>query len=89
MVCWQQLGLTIFVKQFNVALGVKSSSGSILDAIFVLPETIMELNPVITFIAVVSLFILIIHPRFQNNLFKKHPISTSGFNSCNSTGFCL
>lgn len=67
------IGITIFVKQFNVALGVTSSSGSILEAIFDLPETIMNLNPLITFIALVSLALLIIHPRTQNKLLKSIP----------------
>lgn len=67
------IGITIFVKQFNVALGVKSNSESILDAIFDLPETIMNLNPLITFIAITSLALLIIHPRLQNKVLKSIP----------------
>ena len=67
------IGITIFVKQFNVALGVKSNSGSILDAIFDLPETIMNLNPLITFIAITSLVLLIIHPRLQNKALQSIP----------------
>jgi MFS superfamily sulfate permease-like transporter len=64
------IGITIFVKQFNVALGVKSTSGSILDAIIDLPETFLNLNPLISLIAAISLFLLIIHPRLENKLLK-------------------
>lgn len=67
------IGITIIVKQFNVALGVEPSSGSILDAIFDLPETILNLNPLISLIAAISLFLLIIHPRLQNKLLKSIP----------------
>ena len=67
------IGITIFVKQFNVALGVKSSSGSILDAIIDLPDIIVELNPIITFIAIISLLILIIHPHLESKLLKSIP----------------
>lgn len=67
------IGITIFVKQFNVALGVKSGSGSIMEAIFDLPETVVNFNPLITFIAIISLAILIIHPRLQNKFLRSIP----------------
>ncbi|MCG8308566.1 MAG: SulP family inorganic anion transporter [Cytophagales bacterium] len=67
------IGIIIFVKQFNIALGVGSSSGSVLDTIFDLPETILNLNPLVSFIAIVSLVILVVHPKLENKLLKGIP----------------
>lgn len=67
------IGITIFVKQFNVALGVESTSGSILDAILDLPSKIVDLNPFVAIIAIVSLAVLVTHPQSQIKFIKAIP----------------
>jgi MFS superfamily sulfate permease-like transporter len=67
------IGIIIFVKQFPVAFGVKHSGGSILDGIASMPSDVMNLNPLITLIAALSLLILIVHPRLTNSFIKSIP----------------
>ncbi|MEL6562029.1 MAG: SulP family inorganic anion transporter [Bacteroidota bacterium] len=57
------IGIIIIVKQLFVALDYTPESGhGILGAIIQIPEAIVNMNPEIAFIALVSIFILVIHP---------------------------
>jgi MFS superfamily sulfate permease-like transporter len=67
------IGVIIFVKQFHVALGVHEVGGTSLDALLEIPKSLLNLNPTVTFISVISLLILILHPYIKNNFLKSIP----------------
>lgn len=67
------IGVTIFVKQFPVALGVHAGSGSALHALLEIPNSILNLNVLVTIISVVSLFILIAHPKIKSKVLQSIP----------------
>ena len=67
------IGITIFVKQFPVALGVDAGTGSALHALLEIPNSIMNLNVLVTIISGISLLILIVHPKIKNKLLRKIP----------------
>ncbi|WP_372370238.1 SulP family inorganic anion transporter [Candidatus Uabimicrobium sp. HlEnr_7] len=62
------IGIIIFAKQAHVALGTTAESHSYIDILLEIPHSIITLNPFPTLIAVLSLAILIIHPRVKNKL---------------------
>ena len=57
------VGVIIIVKQLPVLLGVAYHGHSVIEAIGHVPEFIVEENPVIAFIGVVSVLIMFIHPK--------------------------
>ncbi|MBX2843251.1 MAG: SulP family inorganic anion transporter [Flammeovirgaceae bacterium] len=59
------IGIIIMVKQLFVALGTKSEGKEILEVITEIPHAFATLNPHIAVIALVSICILIIHPRIK------------------------
>ncbi len=67
------IGIIIFVKQFPSALGVKSVGGSMIDEITALPQAVLNLHPLITLIAILSLLILIFHPILMKGFLKTIP----------------
>ncbi len=67
------IGIVIFVKQFPVALGVNAGTGSALHALLEIPQSILNLNVLVTLISVISLFILISHPKINNKILKSIP----------------
>ncbi|MFY0625508.1 MAG: SulP family inorganic anion transporter [Reichenbachiella sp.] len=67
------IGLIIFIKQFHVALGVTSESQSAFDSLLEIPHSLMKLNPVVTMISVISLFILIFHTNLKSKFLKSIP----------------
>lgn len=67
------IGITIFVKQFPVALGVSAGTGSVLHALLEIPSSILSLNVLVTIISAVSLFILIAHPKINNKILRSVP----------------
>ena len=68
------IGIIIIVKQLFVALDYSPESGhGILGAIVQIPEAIMNMNPEIAFIALVSIFILVIHPYITFKPIKMVP----------------
>lgn len=67
------IGITIFLKQLPVALGVHAGSGSVLQALMEIPESILNLNVLVTLVSVISLFILISHPKIKNKAIKSIP----------------
>ena len=67
------IGLIIFIKQFHVALGVTAVSHSTFDSLLEIPESITKLNPVVTFISLISLGVLIFHSKLENKFLKSIP----------------
>jgi carbonic anhydrase len=67
------IGITIFAKQFHMALGIHASPGSALHALFEIPNSLVNLNPVITGISIVSLLILIFQSRLRIGFLKSIP----------------
>lgn len=60
------IGVIIIVKQLFVALDYTPEPGQvhgILGSILQIPQAIINMNPEIAFIALVSIFILVVHPR--------------------------
>lgn len=67
------IGLTIFAKQIHVALGTHAETGSALDALLEIPNSLLNLNLSISIIAIISLAILIAHPHLRNKFLKSIP----------------
>jgi MFS superfamily sulfate permease-like transporter len=59
------IGVIIIVKQLFVALGTKANGHELFEVIGDIPHGFASLNPHIAVIALVSLFILIIHPYIK------------------------
>lgn len=59
------IGIIIFGKQIHVALGATLDSKSSIGALLEIPESIMELNPYVTIISVLSLSLLILYPKIK------------------------
>ena len=67
------IGIIIITKQIHVAVGVDFKSISTFSDILQIPESILNLNPFVTAIGVLSLAVLIIHPRIPNKFFHFVP----------------
>ena len=67
------IGIMIFSKQIHTALGVKPDAKEMMEIIAAIPHSIMNLNPEITLISVISLVILIALPLSKNKFIKKLP----------------
>jgi MFS superfamily sulfate permease-like transporter len=67
------IGIMIFAKQFHTAVGVKPESKEMLDIIAAIPNSLMNMNPEVAIIAVVSLIILIGLPMLKNKYLKRLP----------------
>lgn len=67
------IGIIIFVKQFHVALGDNGNTGSIMNALMGMPHALLDLNPAVTIISIISLGILIGHPYITNKSIKSIP----------------
>ena len=67
------IGIMIFAKQFHTALGVKPNGKEMIDIISSIPHSIMNLNPEVTIIALVSFAILILLPLVKNKYVKLIP----------------
>ncbi|MFT7035417.1 MAG: carbonic anhydrase [Cyclobacteriaceae bacterium] len=67
------IGITIFAKQFHMALGIHASPGSALHALIEIPSSLLNLNPVITGISVISLLILIFQSHLRIGFLKNIP----------------
>jgi len=57
------IGVIIIVKQLFVALGVQAHGHELYEVIAGIPAAVLSANPVVALIAVVSLVILIVHPK--------------------------
>lgn len=67
------IGIIILVKQIHVGLGVQSMAPTTVDSIMEIPKSIFNMNPMITFITLVSLGIMMLYPRVKNKLFHFIP----------------
>lgn len=70
------IGVIIIVKQLFVALDYSPKAGyghGILGSIVQVPDAFMNMNPEIAFIALISLFILVIHPHMKVKLIRIIP----------------
>jgi MFS superfamily sulfate permease-like transporter len=67
------IGIIILVKQIHVGFGHQSMASSTIGSILEIPKSIFNLNPMITFITLVSLAIMMVYPRVKNKLFHYVP----------------
>jgi MFS superfamily sulfate permease-like transporter len=67
------IGIMIFAKQCHTALGVKPHSTDMLSVIMEIPQSIVNLNPEVALIALVSLVILIGLPMLKSKHLKFIP----------------
>lgn len=69
------IGVIIMVKQLFVALGTKAEAGGhgLFHTIGQIPEAFLNMNPEIALIAMISLFILVGHPRVNFKPIKMIP----------------
>ncbi|MDH5379372.1 MAG: SulP family inorganic anion transporter [Cyclobacteriaceae bacterium] len=67
------IGVIIMVKQIFVALGVRAHGHEIFEVIEEIPTAIINSNPEVALIAVVSLAILIIYPKVKWKIVKMIP----------------
>lgn len=66
-------GIIIISKQIHIALGETTKASTSMGVILDIPNSLMELNPIVTLIGVLSLAILIIHPRVKNRFIHYIP----------------
>lgn len=62
------IGVIIFAKQFHVGVGSKPAGGSALNELATIPASMSEANPFVTFIFLLSLILLIAHPKIKSRL---------------------
>lgn len=68
------IGIMIFAKQFHTALGVKPESKEMLGVIGEIPHSIMQMNPEVAFISLISFALLIGFPFIKNKYVKMIPV---------------
>lgn len=59
------IGLVIVGKQAHVAFGHAAPPGSPIDVFLALPDSVGDLHPVATIIGVISVAVLVVHPRIK------------------------
>lgn len=67
------IGLIIIAKQLHVALGEENSSGSAIETFVMLPESIDELNLLITIISIFCAAFLYFYPKTENKIIRSLP----------------
>lgn len=67
------IGLIIIIKQIHVALGVEPEAGSTFGALLEIPKSITKLNPVVTFISIVSMLVMMYHSKIKSKWLKSIP----------------
>jgi carbonic anhydrase len=60
------IGVIIFAKQFHVAVGGRPVGGTALTELGGIPDSLATANPVVAVIALVSVTILLIHPKIKS-----------------------
>lgn len=67
------IGVIIMVKQLFVALGIKAEGHELIEVIGEIPHAVLNMNPEIALIAMVSLFILVGHSKIKFKPIKMVP----------------
>lgn len=67
------IGLIIVGKQLHVVLGEQADARAPLEVFGELPATLAEINPFVALIGVLSVLVLVIHPRIDNALVRNVP----------------
>ena len=67
------IGVIIMVKQFYVAVDVKPHGKELIEAIMGIPEAILGANPDVALIGIVSVVILLLHPKIKLKFIKMLP----------------
>ena len=67
------VGVIIIVKQLPVLLGVQYYGHSVIESIAHIPDFLVNENPVITFIGVISVLIMFVHPKIEVPFIKAIP----------------
>ncbi len=67
------IGIMIFAKQFHTAVGVKPEGKEMMQIIAAIPHSLMNMNPEVGIISLVSLIILIGLPLIKNKYVKMLP----------------
>lgn len=67
------IGVIIFAKQFHVALGTTMGKGSALNAVLEIPHSILNLNPWITGISILSMIVLALHGKIKQKFLHSIP----------------
>jgi len=67
------IGIIIMVKQLFVALGTKAEGHELFEVIAEIPQAVVNMNPEIALIAMVSLFILVGHSKVKFKPIKMIP----------------
>lgn len=62
------IGIIILGKQIHVALGVSSVSSNGFGTLMEIPQSLMKLNPFVTLIGLVSLLLLVLHPKLKSKV---------------------
>lgn len=60
------IGVIIFAKQFHVGVGGRGVGGSALNELAAIPDSLFNANPFVLIIALVSVTILILHPKIKS-----------------------
>ncbi len=67
------IGIMIFAKQFHTAVGVKPEGKEMLEIIAAIPHSLINMNPDVAVIALISIAILIGLPMVKNRFIKMLP----------------
>ncbi len=62
------IGVIIMSQQIHVAMGGKSAADSTFGILLDIPNKMFSLNPIVTLVSVLSLAILLLHPRIKNKM---------------------
>ncbi|TNE46476.1 MAG: SulP family inorganic anion transporter [Deltaproteobacteria bacterium] len=62
------IGLIILGKQVHVALGSTTQASDTLGILLTIPHSVLQINPSIALVSIVSLVILLVYPKFENKL---------------------
>jgi MFS superfamily sulfate permease-like transporter len=67
------IGVTIISKQIHIVFGVIPASKNPLHLLAEIPASLMQLNPKVTVIGIISLLVLFVMPIIKSNTIKKFP----------------
>ncbi|MGB1248091.1 MAG: SulP family inorganic anion transporter [Chitinophagales bacterium] len=67
------IGIIILAKEINVALGVKISTSSGIDAIKAIPHSIQNMHPLVALIGLVSVIVMVVYPKIKSKIIHLLP----------------